>query len=145
MKAAIATVKAVATTIVRKTRDSSIAKPPILTADHADFKARINADLVLVGFGAETDEFEETEGGAEDDAADQAPGSGAEPFVDEPAGGAERDDGGEEGDARRVGEAGFAILVLIFLINQLTSSAASGSFSERRRARHGANGASSRE
>jgi hypothetical protein len=33
MKAAMATVKAVAATIVLKTRNSIIAKPPILTAD----------------------------------------------------------------------------------------------------------------
>lgn len=67
----------------------------------------------LVGLGADADEFEEAGGGAEDDAADEAPGGRAEPFVDEPARGAKGDDGGEEGDARRVSEAGFAVLVLV--------------------------------
>jgi hypothetical protein len=50
MKAATLTLRALAIAIVRKTLDSSIAKPPILTADYADFKARINADQASKGF-----------------------------------------------------------------------------------------------
>ena len=41
MKAATLTLRALAIAIVRKTRDSSIAKPLILTADYTDIKARI--------------------------------------------------------------------------------------------------------
>ena len=70
MKAATLTLRALAIAIVRKTRDSSIAKPLILTADYTDIKARINADLALISLGAYTDEFIQADGGAEDDADD---------------------------------------------------------------------------
>ena len=46
----------------------------------------------LISLGADADEFEEAGGGAEDDAADYAPGGDVEPFVDEPAGGGKGDD-----------------------------------------------------
>ena len=101
--------------------------------------------MPLVGFGAQTDEFVEAGGGAEDDADDYAPRGDAEPFVDEPAGRAEGHDGGEEGDAGGVGKAGFAVLALVVFVGQVTSFRVSGSFWERRRAGRDANGASSRE
>ena len=42
----------------------------------------MNADKHrLVSLGTQPDEFEEAGGGAEDDAADQEPGLGPEPFV----------------------------------------------------------------
>ena len=52
-------------------------------------------------------------GGAEDDAYDEEPRVGAEPFVEEPAKATERHDYGDECNACRVREAGFSILFLI--------------------------------
>ena len=46
----------------------------------------------LISLGTQADEFEESGGGAEDDAADQEPGLGSEPLVQEPAQGAKNSD-----------------------------------------------------
>ena len=39
----------------------------------------------LIGFGTQADEFEETGGGAKDDANDKEPGLSSEPLVEKPA------------------------------------------------------------
>ena len=75
----------------------------------------------LVSFRAEANEFEEAGGGAEDDAADQTPGRYSEPLVYEPADGAKRHHGSEEGYTCGVGEAGFPVLFLILLLSHQLS------------------------
>jgi hypothetical protein len=77
MNAEIVTARAVATAIVRKTLESSI-------GEAGDFNwgcelTQIYADLIR--FGADADEFEESDGGAQDDAANQEPGLGAKPAI----------------------------------------------------------------
>ena len=52
----------------------------------------IRVYLWLICFGTQADEFEETGGGAEDDAADQEPGLSSEPLVQKPAQGAKNGD-----------------------------------------------------
>jgi hypothetical protein len=69
----------------------ALAKPVILTGSHG--LTQIYADLIC--FGADADEFEEADGGTEDDAADQAPRLGFEPSIHEITNGAKGSYGGE--------------------------------------------------
>lgn len=66
-----------------------------------------------VGLGTQSNELKQAGGGADDDAGDEEPGVGAEPFVEEVAQAAERDHHCNEGDARGVCESRLAILFLI--------------------------------
>lgn len=100
----------------------------------------------LIRLGTQADEFEEPGGGAEHDADNQAPRGGVEPFIDQPASRAEGDDGGEEGDARRVRKAGLPRFFLVFFPgHELTNFRALGNSSVRHKARPDASDASSRE
>ena len=68
-----------------------MAKPVILTGSRG--LTQIYADLIR--FGADADEFKETGGGAEDDAADQEPRLSAEPAIQEVSDGAKGGHGRE--------------------------------------------------
>jgi hypothetical protein len=94
----------------------------------------------------QTDEFKQARGGAENNAANQTPGFGTEPFVEEPAQGTKTRDCREQRNACRISEAGLSILVLVrFISHEVTNFRASGSSWGPRKARRDASGAWSRE